>query len=213
MASVHTITHALSSIAARVNAHQILLEDLKNTVHNDNAEGNEKPFENGSTVIAPSVPEIDYEEVKRIVDLKITELKDELSHKSNREKAILETSIQHSVTQKVSSAVADIDQRNAIRLLQERVKELETKLSDVSTGSLSAMDTAPPAETTPGANNAVPTDTEATAPEGSGGGDLRNDTESETLKKAVPRPRPSRRRAKAAEKDDTGKESTTLTLE
>lgn len=230
MTSVHAITHALSSIASRVNAHQILLEDLKKSVHSENTplEGADTPFDHFD-----SAPTVDYDEVNRLVDLKITELKDELTHKGNREKAILETGIQHSVSQKVSSAVAEVDTRNDIRLLQDRVQDLEAKLSKLS----DAVRTPPVAAGAGAGAGARVASRSVGLPETSSGPEVHDDqpvheateeitdikentktteiTEIKEIKKPAPRPRTSRRRAKAAEKDEdsTGKEGTTLSLE
>lgn len=124
MANVATIANAINAIAAKVNVHQILIEDLKT---------------NGAAPPAPSPaslseapPAVDYDHVQRMIDSGLASLKDDLASRASRDKAMLETSINHSVDQKVATAVGEVDQKACIALLEERFKRIELRIEELA---------------------------------------------------------------------------------
>jgi hypothetical protein len=125
MATLHHFANALTTIASKVNAHQILIEDLKKST-------TEAPLAHASS--SPPVLGADYidrPEVQRMVDT----LKDDVSARHNREKAMLEANINHAVDQKIAAAVAEVDQKGAISLLEDRMKKIEERIEALLSAS------------------------------------------------------------------------------
>ena len=124
MATVHHIANALTTIASKVNAHQILIDDLKKTT-------TEGPLAHASS-LGGSSPTVGAEIVDRAeVQNMIDSVKDDMSARHNREKAMLEANINHAVDQKIAAAVADVDQKAAISLIEDRIKKIEERIEEL----------------------------------------------------------------------------------
>ena len=193
MATVHHITHAITAIASKVNAHQILIEDLRKT-STEGPLAHASP-EGGSFSVSSST-NIDYSEVQKMVDSGVAALKDDIAARQGREKAMLEASINHSLDQKISKAVADVDQKGAIALVEDRIKRIEERIEELlsATAALSQDRPAPESSDETPKHETPEHETEEPAP----------------ATTAASKPRPSRRRGKAASADSP---PGTLTLE
>jgi len=188
MATVHHITNAITAIASKVNAHQILIEDLRKTW----TEGQlAHALPEDSSFSVRSSTNIDHSEVQKMVD----SLKDEVEARQAREKAMLEASINHSLDQKIAKAVAGVDHKGAIALVEDRIKRIEERIEALLSAS-AALDQDPPAPASCDKATDETPDPEAGEPA------------PETT--AASKPRPSRRRGKAASADSP---PGTLTLE
>lgn len=193
MATVHHITNAITAIASKVNAHQILIEDLRKT----STEGQlAHALPEDSSFSVRSSTNIDHHsEVQKMVDSGVAALKDEVEARQAREKAMLEASINHSLDQKIAKAVADVDHKGAIALVEDRIKRIEERIEALLNASAALPQDIP----APASCDKVPDET----PE--------HETEEPApATTAASKPRPSRRRGKAASADSP---PGTLTLE
>ena len=205
MATVHTITNAITNIASKVNAHQLLIDDLKK---------NGPPLSGGTTTIMSAPSSVDYQEIQGMIDISVSTLKDDVVSRQSREKAMLETSINHSVAQKIASAIADVDQKASIGILEERVKRIENRIEEL-VSTIANIQIGSATVTTPEVTSQESTIKESTSPEA-------NTPEPEEVTNQgnpdhVPTPpapssksRSSRRRGKASADDSA---PGTLTLE
>lgn len=126
MANVHSLTNAISTIAYKVNAHQIMIEELKKT---DLADG-QGPFAASS---AGQTPPIGREEVSGM----LAALKEELASRQTRDKGILEASLNHSNDQKISLAVSRIEER--LRRIEERLDALAVSNAGAGPGAAGGL--------------------------------------------------------------------------
>lgn len=195
MATVHHITNAITAIASKVNAHQILIEDLRKT----STEGQlAHALPEDSSFSVRSSTNIDHHsEVQKMVDSGVAALKDEVEARQAREKAMLEASINHSLDQKIAKAVADVDHKGAIALVEDRIKRIEERIEALLNASAALPQDIP----APASCDKVPDET----PDQETG-----EPAPAAATTTASKPRPSRRRGKAASADSP---PGTLTLE
>ena len=189
MAHVATIASAISTIAAKVNVHQILIEDLKN---------------NGLQTHAPSAADpVDYTQVQRMIDAGLATLKEDLTSRASRDKAMLETGINYSMDQKIATAVPEVHQKALVAIMQEPIGRIGKRIEELvlATNPLANAPRVPETFTAP---EPVPDSSNETEPV------INQVQEPDPIPvSAASKSRASRRRGKASQDECPG----TLTLE
>ncbi len=126
MSTVNTLAQSVSKIANRVNAHQLLLEDLRTKVVS--------PIQTSSLTtnsIDPSV-EIQIEKIYKTIEDKMANLETEMKQMVNRQTKMLESNLKHEISQKVSSAVSGFDKSGTICIIQQRLDALDSRFDVLS---------------------------------------------------------------------------------
>lgn len=123
MSTVNTLAQSVSKIANRVNAHQILLEDLRTKFVSPSTQTSSSP----TNSVEPSI-EAQIETIYKTIEDKMANLETEMKQMVNRQTKMLESTLKHEISQKVSSAVSDFDKSGTICIIQQRLETLDSRV-------------------------------------------------------------------------------------
>ena len=123
MSTVNTLAQSVSKIANRVNAHQILLEDLRTKFVSPSTQTSSSP----TNSVEPSI-ESQIETIYKTIEDKMANLETEMKQMVNRQTKMLESTLKHEISQKVSSAVSDFDKSGTICIIQQRLETLDSRV-------------------------------------------------------------------------------------
>lgn len=137
MSTVNTLAQSVSQIANRVNAHQILLEDLRTKLVS--ASASMLPSASSNSVETYNVQT---DKIYKTIEEKMANLETEMKQMVNRQTKMLESTLKHENSQKISSAMADFDKSGTICILQQRLNLLDSRIETLSRLQAESFDTA-----------------------------------------------------------------------